>query len=469
MSKERGTPQPVDVRSRCRKVFAPMLWGIALTLTVDLGGVAAEPNNPRVAGLMSVSKSLGEPNQQQGVSDPNDGVCFAAPPAEETEPIAVLLPPQPIKSAPPVVAQPIDANITPTPSTAVPTEIAARPTYSAVGGLPEQEQQLVEQVIRDCQRATTGLLTGTRLNEMALAKIRHANALAYRGAHYAARRKLIEALRMVSRLKDAQQGDRQCSSALAAGLRALDEAEDFAPRGTQLEGELELDLITAAHRTPIARKADSGETLPQQMMDRYFRYAQLKLAKSVANEPAGSMALHALGKITSQLGRLEPQRHRLAHRRAVAIQQAALLSHGENHLAAHELAVLLAESGQFAAAQELLMKVSTHQPNATVYQNLALVQQRMGLTEQAQVGHTLAAQLARQGAGKPSPVRWITPEEFVRTKGNSVPATAQPNTGKQPMTRRPRHDQRTAWAPVATEHAPQRPATSVESSTANWR
>ena len=418
MIEDRGTHKPVAAWPRYR-------WVVALALLVGTGAsTAAEPPEPRLAGMIPSSSEL-----------------FAGPPATTTEPVAVLLPPRPIETAP---------------RESTPAEVAAQPSAPALGGPNEQERLLVEQVIRDCSESTTGVLSNERLDEMAANKIRHANALANRGAHYAARRKLIETLRMISQAKDVRQGNRQFSSALAAGLRALEEAEDFAPRGTQLEGELDLSLITAAHRTPIAQQSDSSTTLPQEMMDRYFRYAQLKLAKSVAGQPAGSMALYALGKVTSQMGRLEPLRHRLAHRRAVTFQQAALLSHNQNHLAAHELAVLLAESGHFPEAEELLLKVSTHQPNPTVYANLAHVQRRMGLTEQATVGQALAAQLAQQGAGRASPVQWIAPEEFNRTRGESVQVSPRPGSGAVPMTRRPRYDQRTASAPSTT--APSTPA-----------
>ncbi len=461
MIEDRGTRKPIDAWPRCREQVARSLRGVAMALLAGCGvSIAAEPpevsqqatQEPRLAGLISSSSDL-----------------FTQPQTGPAEPIAVLLPPQSIESAPRLPAPPVETRIAQTPPDSTAADIVSEPVTPAIGGLPEQERLFVEQVIRDCSEAAPGVLTNTQVNEQAATNIRQANALANRGAHYAARRKLIEALRMVSQVKDAQQRSRQFSTALAAGLRALDEAEDFAPRGTQLEGELELGLIAAAHRTPIARQSALGQMLPQQMMDRYFRYAQLKLAKSVADEPVGSMALYALGKVTSQMGRMEPQRHRLAHRRAVAFQQAALMSHGQNHMAAHELAVLLAESGQFAAAQELLLKVSTHQPNATVYANLARVQQRLGLTEQANIGHALAVQLARQGAGGASPIRWIAPEDFIRTGGGPVQVTPTPGNGKLPMTRRPRYDQRTAQAPSSP--APSQAAAQPTGSTTppNWR
>ena len=57
-------------------------------------------------------------------------------------------------------------------------------------------------------------------------------------------------------------------------------------------------------------------------------------------------------------GEMEPAGHPLAHRRAFVYQQAALLAHDNNHLAAHELAVLLADAGHYAQAEQLLQQVA---------------------------------------------------------------------------------------------------------------
>ena len=123
------------------------------------------------------------------------------------------------------------------------------------------------------------------------------------------------------------------------------------PRGTQLEAELSLEVVCASHRTPLGKELDLTTMLPAQMMERYNRYAQIKLAVAVAGEPAGSMALYTLGKLNSQLYATEQEQQPLAIRRAVAFQQAALLAHNENYLAAHEFGVLLAETGHYLEAQ----------------------------------------------------------------------------------------------------------------------
>lgn len=381
-----------------------------------------------------------------------------APSTYVSTPFAVLLPPQmvaaaeevrlnePVLRAPTANEQPEGVEL-PDPKT------------PEIDGLSESERQLVEQVIRETSPAGTGMLTDSRVNEMATQRIREANALASRGAHYAAREKLIEVLRMISQAKDTHSNDSSHSAALAAGLRALDEAEDFAPQGTQLEAEVEVPLVVAAHRTPIARRLKVDQAQPRQMMDLYLRYAQVKLGNAVSGEPAGSMALYALGKITSQMGQSQAERNRVSHRQAVAFQQAALMAHNQNYFAAHELAVLMAESGRLAEAEGLLKQVAAREPSPTVYRNLAHVQQRMGRTELASSNRALATQMAAQQAGV-GQVRWVGTDAFGRspiTPTHYAGPTPQPPMG-------PPAGQRTALAPP-----PRAPQTQAPVPPGSWR
>lgn len=385
------------------------------------------------------------PSVDEGELPTNDIHSEPAHDDSSEPPIAFLLPPKsltaeqvkslsqgPTFEGPDLAAKPLE------PEDVGPTNV------DLSNGHSEEEQRLIESIARDCSAATTGVPTDARVNELAITKIRQANQLASRGSLYVARKELIEVLRMVSQAKDSVQGNPERTSALASGLRALEEAADFSPRGTQLEAELDTALLTASHRTPIAQQLGSKPVLPQDLMNRYFRYAQLKLAKSVAGDPAGSMALYALGKVTSQMGKSEPDQNRLAQRQAVAFQQAALLAHHYNHLAAHELAVLLAETGHFAEAHRLLAQLAIHQPQETVFRNLAHVQQRLGLAQQSANSLARADQLARQNPAASRGVRWISPQEFSRP-GSRVPSFAEKSVA--PISRRPQHDRRTAMAP----------------------
>jgi tetratricopeptide (TPR) repeat protein len=465
----------------------------------EIAGATENEAEPRVAGMIALPVMPSEESDADKYwSFPNDDPSRGAagpllaplPPIDEPpQAIAQLLPPQAISAeyllclpnvvdvdplagsvianaqeepvasdpAPPDATEPLESLPAATDADAVAgasaPRAAARPVNkinprAPVSELSSEEQRLLQAVIRGTSSAATGVFTDARLEQEFKKKIGEAYSLANRRAHYAAQQELIEVLRMVSQARDTQQGEPERTVALAAGLRALDEAEDFAPHGTQLEAELNLVVLTASHRTPIAKEIDHQGVLPQQMMAIYYRYAQLKLALAVAGEPAGSMALHALGKIYSQLGKLEPQRHRLASRRAVAFQQAALLARDDNHLAAHELAVLLADAGHLAEAQELLRQVAAKEPNAIVFRNLANVQEKMGMPQQAANSRAYAEQLARQGATGTQPMQMVSPETFTRpgnfgqnrvTASRASAMTPQPMLRLQPPNQYPQH------------------------------
>lgn len=296
--------------------------------------------------------------------------------------------------------------------------------------LSTEEQHLLTVIERETLSATTGVLTDARLEQECRDKIGAAFALAKRGASFAARQELIEVLRKISQAKDTREGSRTRSASLAAGLRALEEAEDFAPRGTQLEAELALEIVCASHRTPLARELDLKTMLPSQMMERYNRYAQIKLAVAVAGEPAGSMALYTLGKLNSQLKATEPEQHPLATRRAVAFQQAALLAHNENYLAAHELGLLLAETGHFPEAKHLLTQVASEQPDVVVFRNLARIHQASGDQAQAQLCRAESERLAQMGRGPQENVAWVSRQEFSRNQMNNF--NSQPQVASRP-------------------------------------
>ncbi len=347
---------------------------------------------------------------------------------ETFQPIASLLPPEPLDLGLP--------NETTDPTTKVaPEKHEIAPVISSEVNPKTTEKELIATIIRNCTAATTGVLTDERVNQIAKKKIRAAYAIANRGGYYAARQELIEVLRMISHAKDAQQGIPKRTQALAYGLRALEEAEDFAPRGIQLEADLMIDVLCASHRTPIAKQMKFEDVLPHQMMNGYFRYAQLKLADAVTGEPAGSMALHALGKLATQLGQVEPEKHRLSQRRAIAFQQAALLAHDQNHLAAHELATLLADAGHFAEAEKLLQQVASRDPNAVVLRNLSLMQEKLGLSRQSIANLAIANQLSQQGASGTNNVQWVSPQAFSRASGI---APGVPRIAAHPVIQQPR-------------------------------
>jgi hypothetical protein len=309
------------------------------------------------------------------------------------------------------------------------------PDADVAGDAENPHMAEAERLLAEAAPTATGSPTGAIVTERAQARIRRGYALAQRGATFAAKSEFIQVLRMIAEAKDQKHGAPRRTIALANGMRALEEAADFAPRGQAVDADLNLAVIVSAHRTPVAKTPAAETLMPRQLADLYFRYAQLQLAGAVAGEPAGSMALHALGKVYSQLAKTERELNPVADRCAFALQQAALLARDDNHLAAHELGVLLAESGHYVESEHLLSQVATAQPHPVVFRNWARVQRKLGREELAAMSEQHARTLAaRQGSGV---VTWVQPKALAQTGDMVGPATpaAPIATAAPPRTR----------------------------------
>jgi tetratricopeptide (TPR) repeat protein len=259
--------------------------------------------------------------------------------------------------------------------------------------------------------------TTAELTSQLLPAVQRGYALAQRGALFAAQTEFVQVLRRVAQAKDAAGNSEDHSRALAAGLRALDEAADFAPHGTQLEGEVNVWLVASSHRTPVLEYHDSNVSL-HEASALYHAFAERQLAWAVAGEQAGSMALHGLGKINARLAELSD--NDVKHvRTATAMFSAALAARPDNHLAANELGVLLCKTGRPSEAAPLFEQAIDFAPSATAYHNLAVAQGKLGMHGQSAANEQEAQRLAvlERAAGAVSQrvgVRWVAPGDMAR-------------------------------------------------------
>jgi tetratricopeptide (TPR) repeat protein len=259
--------------------------------------------------------------------------------------------------------------------------------------------------------------TTAELTIQVLPVVQRGYELAQRGALFAAQTEFVQVLRRIAQAKDVATRNDEHSRALAAGLRALDEAEDFVPHGIQLEADLDLEIVASSHRTPVLRNYPE-EVLAHEAAALYTGYAQSELARAVAGEQAGSMALHGLGKIYAQLAQQNDD-DVLFLQRAMAMYTAALAARPDNHLALNELGVLLCRSGRAAEAASLFQRTIDAAPSALAYHNLAVAQQRLGLGGQAtaneQESQRLAAWERTTGVvSRRAGVEWISPDQMTR-------------------------------------------------------
>lgn len=367
-------------------------WAAALLTLAAAGGCGDRPGEP-------AHSATPLPRYWQGmVTEPRPEAWTAAPPrispnastasGDELRALRQLA----VDAPPPAAVAEIEVAADAVASTAS-SPVVAVPTPMTIDGAP----------------------TGAIVNDRAAAKIRRGYELAERGAYFAARSEFVAALRMIADAKDQLYGAPRRTIALADGLRALDEAKDFSSPASDAPAKLSMAVIVSSHRTPAAKDLPGDELLPQQLAEAYFRYAQEQLGAAVAGEPAGSMALHALGKLATRMGRIEPEKNPQADRRALALQNAALLARDDNHLAAHELGVLLAESGHYAESERLLRQVAGHAPDPVVFRNLARVDRRLGRADLAVRDEQQAEYLAARGAGGDQSIAWVPAAALART------------------------------------------------------
>jgi tetratricopeptide (TPR) repeat protein len=308
-------------------------------------------------------------------------------------------------------------------------------------GSSEPQGEIVRPAQNDSQTASPYPRTTAELTNQLLPAVQRGYNLAQRGAFFAARTEFVQVLRRVAEAKDAASGTEEHARALAAGLRALDEANDFVPQGAQLEAELDLRKVASSHRTPVLANYPE-EITPQKAVEMYHAYAQQQLANAAATEQTGSMALYGLGKIYTRLAERSDDDVQFT-RSAMTMYSAALAACPDNHMASNELGVLLCRTGHPEEAIKRFERTIDLAPSEMAYHNLAVAQQKLGMQGPAaaneQEAQRLAALERSVGAvSKRAGIQWVSPEELARVSQQpETPAPATPVQQPTPTTPTP--------------------------------
>ncbi len=260
-------------------------------------------------------------------------------------------------------------------------------------------------------------------------RTRRAFELAGRHAYFSSRAEFIGALRLLTQGLDTQRRTHIYSRSLAEGLTALAECDDFVPRGSQLEADLDLKGIVSCHRTPVLKDADLSDMTPMAALQCYLSYAQEQLAAATGKEVAGSMALRGLGKLHETLGERNVLGIKAPRPKAVTFFQAALLACPENHLASNDLGVMLARNGRFDEARLALEHSLSLAQQPTGWHNLAAVYSQLGDAQRARQAEQRASALqqasTQKGAGQSvaaPQVVWLDPAAFSQIGGEPTAA-----------------------------------------------
>lgn len=242
-----------------------------------------------------------------------------------------------------------------------------------------------------------------------------ATRLADRGALFAAKREFLRALRMITRALDTSAGRQFHTQALANGLRALEEADDFSLQPTDsVESDLRLANYIKGHRTPILQHEDLSSLTPLIALQRYYEYAREQLTIAGGGNPLASKAIFAMGR-AEMIQQSESSKSLLGAPKALALFHAALTIDPHNAPAANELGVLLAGRGRLPEAAILFERSVASSATPAAVENLATVYEQLGDPRGAR-WRQQAQQLALQTYGTPQlsaqPVVWLDPHKF---------------------------------------------------------
>jgi tetratricopeptide (TPR) repeat protein len=289
---------------------------------------------------------------------------------------------------------------------AAPVEMASPLKTAATDG--ERSEQM-ERIARQADRQT-----------------RHGFDLAGRGAYFAARLEFVGVLKLIAEGLDTEQKTDAHGRALTAALTAMKEADDFLPGGSRLESDADLPRIIAAHATPVL-KTETEHLTSLTALKCYFTFAQEQFAAAAGNEVAGSMALHALGKLHDAMGHKRTGPLPAAEPKAMVYFQAAMLAYPRNFMAANDLGVLLARCGNYSDARVILEHSLALSPQSTTWQNLAVVYGQLGQPALARRADQEAAVLQRVEAVRRrtllgtanNSVQWVDPQAFAQTSSGA--------------------------------------------------
>jgi tetratricopeptide (TPR) repeat protein len=265
--------------------------------------------------------------------------------------------------------------------------------------------------------------------ELARIHLQRGGELATRGALFSARAEFVEVLRIYTRAQDSRHDSRQRSEALARAMRAIEEADDLCPRGSQLDADLQLAAIIESHQTSLLKNQPLDDMLPSTARNEYYAFAAGQLVFAMQGMKEAAESLYGLGRIHAALAEHPDQGTtpaKINSLRAIVFHQAALMIDPDHFRSANELGVLLARHGQLEAARQALTLSVSLAPRAESLNNLAAVQQRLGLIELAAQTRSLQQQLDRS-SNDPLPAdlpfRYVNRQQFEQAGGQLVAPT----------------------------------------------
>ena len=257
--------------------------------------------------------------------------------------------------------------------------------------------------------------------------MKEGTSLAKRGAMFSARQEFLGVLKLVAQAYDSQLGVRYHSKALANGLRALREADDFVVSAAESTVDINLRPFIAAHKTPVLKGRAAESITPYVAMQHYYDYAREQLALAGNRAQPASAALYAIGRVETMLARSGTSRG--AQAKPLAFYQSAVVVDQRNFAAANELGVMLARAGKFQEARAVLDEAVRARPTKALVENLAKVERLMG-RGQVVARYPVQSEPRQETMARQVAVEWVDPVVFSsahnRPPGPAVDPAAMP-------------------------------------------
>lgn len=249
---------------------------------------------------------------------------------------------------------------------------------------------------------------------------------AAKGAVFSARTEFLAALRLVAAALDAHEQTNIHIAALAAGLTAMTEAEDFASPREHSGAEIDFAPAIRSHSSRIVSESVASTMSAATLRELYTDFATGQLAAAVAGSPTGSAALHRLGKVA--LISASQASTKDSRGKARVFFEAALVADADNFPAANDLAVHLAEDGYYDRAIATLRDALSRAPQPALWNNLAAIHDRRGERHLAHAARLEATNFAARG----NSIAGVLPSHNVAwVDAHTFAAAAKPNLEMQ--------------------------------------
>ena len=275
----------------------------------------------------------------------------------------------------------------------------------------------------------------------AVHNIEYGKSLSRRGAAFAARQEFYSSLRILAQAHDTQAGGTAYTGALRDAIIALKEAEDFIVSDTETQIGLNVDAVIEGHSTKLIPLDEAANITAIGAMQRYFAFASTQLRVASGQNAVAAEALYCLGKLHTVQAKFAANASKLDIAKAIVFHQAAIASDHTNFRSANELGVLMANSGRLQEAQDMLKRSLKIQQLPQAWQNLAVVHQRSGQDQLAQLAQLefLASSRQTNTPMAHNTIRWVDPSKF----NQGTPLELRQGAAQPPQFRQPASQQNT--------------------------